>query len=102
MSESQHLDLTEQRIRRLAELLADAVRVGKEADEFGAPGFRRRGKGLMLSAVMLADCLPSSVALAVADEVRAWSGEIDRDDAHASGLRWLLRHLDPGGSPKVH
>lgn len=96
MSESQHLDLTEQRVRRLAELLAEAVHLAKEADEFGASGFQRRGRGLMISALMFADCLPSSVAAIVSDEVRAWSGEINGDDTHAVALRSLLRHLDHG------
>jgi hypothetical protein len=91
VSEPQYLDLTEQRIRRLAELLADATRVAKDADANALRG----------AVVMFADCLPSSVALAIADEVRAWSGDLDRDDAHAVALRSLLRLLDPSGSPKV-
>ena len=50
---------------------------------------------------MFVDCLPASVALAVADEVRQLCGAIDADDARCAGLRSLLRHLDPKDSPKV-
>jgi len=44
---------------------------------------------------MFADCLPSSIALEVADEVRVWSGQIDGDDARSVALRSLLRLLGP-------
>ena len=91
MNESQYLDLTEHRIRRLAELLADATRVAKDADANALRG----------AVVMFADCLPSSVALAIAEEVRAWNDDLERDDAHSAALRSLLRLLDPAGSPKV-
>ena len=91
MNDPQYLDLTEQRVRRLAELLADAARVAKDADANALRG----------AVVMFADCLPSSAALAIAEEVRAWSGDLDRADAHTVAIRSLLRLLDPSGSPKV-
>ena len=101
MSEPQYLELTEQRVRRLAELLADAIQVAKEVDEYGSPGYRNRGNDLRGAIVMFADCLPSSIALALADEVRVWSGQIDGNDTHAIAIRSLLRYLDPSGSPKA-
>lgn len=91
MNEPQYLNLTQHRIRRLAELLADAARVAKDADANALRG----------SVVMFADSLPSSIALAIAEEVRAWSGDLDSDDAHTVAIRSLLRLLDPSGSAKV-
>ena len=101
MSEPQYLELTKQRVSRLADLLAEAIHVAKEVDGFGAPGYRKRANNLRGAIVMFADCLPSSTALEVADEVRVWSGQIDGDDARSVALRSLLRYLDPSGSPKV-
>ena len=101
MSERLYLDLSELHVRRLASLLIDACHTANELDEFGSPGFRKRGNDLRLSAQMFADCLPALIALTVADEVRKWSGEIAGDDAHSVAIRSLLRHLDPSGSPKV-
>lgn len=101
MSEQQSLEMTTLRVSRLASLLADAVHSANEGDEYGAPSFRRNSNRLRIAALMFADCLPSSFALSVADEVRAWCGEIDGDGAHAVAIRSLLRHLDPSGSPKV-
>jgi hypothetical protein len=101
VSERQQLDLDELRVRRLSDLLAEAACTASEGDEFGSPGFRKRANGLRGATVMFVDCLPASVALAVADEVRQWCGAIDADDARCAGLRSLLRHLDPKDSPKV-
>lgn len=101
MSERQHLVLTEHLVRRLSDLLAEAACTASEGDEFGSPGFRKRANGLRGATLMFADCLPASVALTIADEVRTWCGRIDADDARSVGLRSLLRHLDPSGSPKV-
>jgi len=101
MSERQYLDVTAQRVARMASLMAEAYHTSNELDNFGAPGFRKRGDRLWLSAQLFADCLPASIALAVADEVREWSSEIEGDSARALALRSLLRRLDPSGSPRV-
>jgi hypothetical protein len=81
--------------------LAEAIHIAKEVDDCGAPSYRKRANNLRGAIVMFADFLPSSIALEIADEVRAWCGDIDGDDTHAVALRSLLRYLDPSGSPKV-
>jgi hypothetical protein len=101
MNERNYLNLTTQRISRLASLLAEVYHSASELDEFGSPGFRKRGQALRITALLFADCLPASIAVALADEVREWESEIDGDDTRAVALRSLLRRLDPGGSPKV-
>ncbi len=101
MSESQYLALSDYFVRRLANLLAEASQTASEGDNFGSPVFRKRANDLRGAALMFVDCLPASVALSIADEVRAWCGEIDSDEPRCRGLRSLLRQLDPSGSPKV-
>ena len=101
MSERQYLILTETVVRRLADLLAEAARCASEGDEFGSPRFRRRANGLRGSVRLFVECLPSSVALSVSDEIRNWSDEADSGDDRSVGLRHLLRQLDPSCSPKI-
>lgn len=101
MSERHSLDLTEQSVRRLSDLLAVAICSASEGDEFGSPGVRKRANGLRGATLMFADCLPTSVSLAVAEEVRHWCGEVGGDDARSVALRSLLRHLDPSSSSEV-
>jgi hypothetical protein len=101
VSERHYLVLTEHLVRCLADLLAEASQTASEGDQFGSPGFRKRANGLRGATLIFADSLPASVALTVADEVRTWCGTIDADDARSVGLRSLLRHLDPSGSPKI-
>jgi len=63
VSEPQYLELTKQRVSRLADLLAEAIHVAKEVDDFGAPGYRKTREQSEGAIVMFADCLPSSTAL---------------------------------------
>jgi hypothetical protein len=93
--------VTEQRVARIASLLAEAYHTADELDQFGSPGYRKRGKALWISAQLFADCLPASIGVGVANEVREWSGEIEGDGSRALAIRSLLRRLDPSGSPKI-
>jgi hypothetical protein len=91
------VDFLPQRTYRLAGLLTEACQLGGVADAYGAPVFRRLGSGLILSATMFADCLPSSINSMIANQIRLL-GPHDKETSEDLAVCRLLRHLDPQGT----